>query len=254
MVKLILFLFLALLVRPALAGDLCDQFMNSAVGLEENSSVWLDGGKLMRSSKSNDVLSFEDGKKARVRLAHFIGDDMLVLPSDVAVTRDGDVTTVSRRVASTEKLHPSDLIGFEARFKNTSGGCLPLQNLALFRDRQGEIKNVVFDSVYCDRIREVAARTGRDKVKGCTDWLGEMNQVFSDRRAELDRQGIVMSDSRTALASAFIGKTEELSASAVMQAMVFCSPKDWAGFNMELQMKVAETSQPSSSKAKGVRQ
>ncbi|MBL7689177.1 MAG: hypothetical protein JNJ49_14170 [Bdellovibrionaceae bacterium] len=254
MVKLILCLAVTLLVRPVMADDLCDQFMNSAVGLEENSSVWLDGGKLTRSSKSNEVLSFEDGKKARVKLAHFVGDDMLVLPSDVAVAREGDVTTVSRRVASTEKLHPADLIGFEARFKNMPGGCLPLQNVALFRDRQGEMKKIVFDSVYCDRIREVAARAGRDKVKGCTDWLGEMNQVFSDRRAELAQQGIVMSDSRTPLSNAFVGKTEELSASAVMQAMVFCSPKDWAGFNMDLQMKIAETGQPSSSKAKGVRQ
>lgn len=121
MVKLILCLAVTLLVRPVLARDLCDQFMNSAVGLEENSSVWLDGGQLTRSSKSNEMLSFEDGKKARVKLAHFVG------------------------------------------------------------------------------------------------------------------------------------KTEELSASAVMQAMVFCSSKDWAGFNMDLQMKIAETSQPSSSKAKGVR-
>lgn len=226
-------------VSEVLASEMCDQFINLTVGLDGPAVV--KDGKLSVDPSSPKYKSMVAGESAKIMMNYFPSSEStsVSILTEVKVQRTGDDLTVSRQATTSDRLHASDVTGFETKYRTgDSGRCEMLYNVALYRQPDGILKRVVFDKKYCDQVRTILAKHGteaaaKEKLRTCTDFLGDVRSAFNLRRAELAKQGIMMSDSEGPLATPTMGKDEQAGAGIVLGLMTLCSPHGWSEFTAQ---------------------
>ncbi len=222
-----------------LARQFCDTNMNFAVGLQGEAAE-IQNGELSVDQKSPNYVSQEVGKKARIKMSYERWDESLELPTDVRLEKSDTGVTLSRRAVAGSKLTSVELAGFEARFStNEQGRCELVQNAAVFQTPRGEIKRLVFDKKYCDEVREILGRHGdekaaREKLRTCTDFLGDAQEAFNKRKAELLKENIVMSDAAAPFGDPTTSKQDQSGATLMLALMTICTPHNWTQFAAEL--------------------
>lgn len=243
----------------AKGSPLCDMYMNNVVGLDDTALI--KDGALVVDTKSPLYVGMdgtEKSKTAKIKMQYFPGEATVpyIMTTNVRFEKTANETTISRRADSTAKLHPLDVIGFEAKFDtNKSGSCEVIQNVAIFRDAsRAEFKRLVFDKKYCDQVRKILGAHGdekaaKEKLKTCTDFLGDVQQAFNLRKAELKKDGIAMSDSISPMAVTASTNTDEQNAAGlVLSLMGICTPHDWTQFGVEMHAQVQRGSSPTTTR------
>lgn len=230
--------------------------MNLSVGLDSAAHI-LDG-KLAVDQKAPEYMSVAD-TTAKVKMRYDLAAGSYVIATDVKVENsESRVLTISRRAEQNQKLHPQDLAGFEARFDiSKKNECEMIQNVAIFRNGTGEIKRVVFDKKYCDKVRDILGQHGnyqaaKAELKVCNDLLANVQKAFNERKAELAKENTIMSDSIGPLASPVVGRDEQSAAGLMLGLMNVCTPKDWLQTKTQImQEKVASISDKSTKSKSG---
>ena len=223
--------------------DFCDKAMNFSIGLTSTAAE-IEGGKLKINQKHPDYISMDGGKKVRIKSEYERYEEMLVLPTDVVFEQTDSSVKLSRRAALGSKLTSIDVVGYEAKFKTSEPGeCELVQNAAIFQTPKGEVKRLVFDKDYCDKVRGILARQGteavaREKLRTCTDFLGEAQEVFNKRKAELLKENITMSDAVAPFFDPTVGRAEQSGAWLVLGLMAMCTPQNWTQFGAEMRMEM----------------
>lgn len=232
--------------------EMCDQYMNIAVGLDEQAPARVKDGAFSVDEKSDRYIS-RTGDQAKIKMAYHLAAGAYVFPTDVrfSKTEKGEVV-ISRRADPSQKFHAHDLTGFETRFDvSKSGQCEVVQNVAVFGGQDKDARKVVFDRKYCDAVRAIIAKQGNEKeatakLKVCTDVLGDIKSAFDERQAELRKDRLELSDSLGAMSSPSISRGSEATASTMLGLMALCSPHDWHEMKMEVFKQQSRTSRSSS--------
>lgn len=225
------------------ANDRCSMFMTMALGLDAPNVVVQDG-KLIVDKTSPDFISQDSETKVTIKTKYFIGDEEFNYPTVIQLQRNATTTTVSRRADSKVKLAGADLAGFEARYLTTSKNqCEMEMNTAIYRSPAGELKRLIFDKKYCDQVREILAKRGAEpdgmkKLEACTEQLGDIQEAYNKRRAELLKDDVMMSDSATPMGNPFMSAEPQNGAGLMLGLMSLCTPQGWDSFVMNARKNI----------------
>lgn len=233
----------------ARANEFCDLSINSMVGLDGPAVV--KDGRLSVNQTSPDYRSMVAGESAKVMMKYYPGDasNAYAILTDVVVKPVSDGLVVSKRADASQKFHFADVTGYEARFRTTEGKCEPVYNVAIFRQSQGELKRALFDLKYCNEVRAIIGKLGKDadgkeKLNTCTELLGDIAGAYNARKSELAKDGIMMSDSDKTLADGLSSPAEHATASTLLSLMSICSPVGWSEFSAKALSQRTRVSPP----------
>ncbi len=217
--------------------------MTMGLGLD-SPAVRIQDGKLIVDKASPDFVSQDGDTQVTVKTKYYIGDEEFNYPTVIRMQSSNTTTTVSRRADSKVKLAAADLAGFEARYLTAKKGqCEIEMNTAIFRSPSGELKRLVFDGKYCDEVREILAKRGAQpdgmkQLNACTEQLGDIQEAFNKRRAELLKDEIMMSDSATPMGSPFMSAEPQNGAGLMLGLMSLCTPQGWDNYAMSARQNI----------------
>lgn len=227
--------------EPAKVHAYCDRFLNMAMGFMDEGVVVNEGSLKVDSKDKEHYISSDFGgpvQKATVMMDMLIGDNIKPARTNVTLENDGKVIRVARRMAAPDAMRVGDLIGFESAYDVVDTpigkGCVPDQNLAVFKGSKEDVKRVLFDMKYCKNVRDILSKKGRPTASVCGAMIGDIQEAYNRRSAELEKEKKLMSDSLGAFADPMLTSVEEPAANMMLSLMSVCKPSEWVDFTVEM--------------------